>query len=1790
MTSHQTHRYMFRRTLKNFIGLSGLHMLFAAIRMAMALLLVVLAPADCARAAFQLEGAPGLAACGPHAAGSTCGSVGPAAQGSDTGVQVGAGNPINVINGNKTQREVDLPALPGELGLEIVRHYNSSASMVVGQIGAGWRLSYETDLHVVGNSIQILQADGARRIFARDPAHPSWCASPDPAHGRVLARRSARGEEYTWEWPDGRKLLFNTRGKLEQIVSPSGAFVTLTRGPRGELLKVTDPQGRELRMRYPEPGQARRQGGFAGIIAIDSPLGQFRYEHGSEVPEAIRKDHAADHRQAAALRVANLVKVSYPTHYDGDRKPHPYAAHGITVSTLSRSYHYEDAAAGRHAYLTGIGIIGSGSDGKLVDRRLSTWAYDKAGHAVMSTHEHDAGKITLAFVSPSFPGGADGKTVLTDRLGRQTTYRHRVIGGEYRLLEVTGTGCDSCGDANVRYGYDRIGRLTDTTRLDARGRPATSRRIERDVLGRIVKISDVEYRNGKAVAPRWRIRYAYEGSGVLPASIVRPSVVPGREFQVRLEYNRFGQAVSVRESGFSPLDEAGREQATPITRVTAYRYDTINGKSLLAGIAVSADSADMHASDAEVTSIAYDAQGKHPLRILRPGGQRITVSRRDAAGRPAVVTMQDEARTIRTDLAYTLSGKVQELTQRAWLADDASTPANDDVAAPPQALVRKLAAQYDAADILSAIALPTVSFATLAPDPADRSDVANDESKDANPSPARAAGYRMQFGEPGSMLENQPIGITLPDDAHSRLSARRWLDDFGRLVGVRYGRQDMSRARYVGASQRIASIIDPTGAVTQLGYDTQGRLASLVRSDAQGRLSERIVFRHLGQWLVAQEKFPGSGQGSPDSAIRMRYNAFGQVTQEMQQLGGQSVAVNHDYDETGRLGKTWLTQLAPDGETIDLPAVHMRHATSPGLSDRLDAIDVGSGWIGTRVVVRNLQWMPAVATGWQYGNGLRVRAAVEPTGNQRWPWRLHAYHDGVHAYGISTDEDGRIDRIVQQPVDPALAKGAHVSAAVANPSMQESGMPGSTPFPAIPAPWSPDAERPVDAAGRYLTHPVSGEAEPGRLELVWNAAGQLERVRQAGKDKAIYRYDAQGRRIAKALPDDPAAGRRFIYDGRQLIAETDANGLVTKQFIYLGWRPVAWMEPARTFVQRLRQFFLGPRIIYLHSDHRGAVTAATDEEAKLLWRAGVDGNGKLIIDAEPNAPIEQPLRLVNQYADPETGLNYNLARYYDPQAGRFISPDPAGLDGGGTDLYAYAGGDMLNAFDPDGWAKVSYFAITAQANGISPIGVSQGFTKARWAFVISDIQGGAKENLLFDPTGNFVKGKLDYSTRKGDAFGWNKNEESFVGDPVQLLKQFYGKNLISISEFNINNFNDEQARAILSRLGYADSNEAPNCAVGILPPIQFGFGDPDINVMMTNYSATSKQRILNCNPASQFTLPFQSVEERRRIAKYEAAAELNESPAPPAVEKDCSANGCPGMAVVINGHTYHASYGRTQFVGETFLRALQSLVINNADVPPASMRQLGITGDVASRIQAALRRSGAVGRSRGFFETYRARFGTELTSVQREAAWAGLTMAERHSFQDQTGFGEQEFIDMLSFHPAGAITIGEGRNAFMTQAIFTDEVLRNWLLAKFKSTDEYSFISKLFLMANLRTIENILELQSQFRNDERPFSSEWKSRQRAIEENLAARIARLHNGGVYRPGANQLPRSLAFHPDESVLTRQCTNQTGSLCDINGRYVANFLGLVQGRGDWRSLRCSDNLTNNVGLEVTPLKIN
>ena len=63
-----------------------------------------------------------------------------------------------------------------------------------------------------------------------------------------------------------------------------------------------------------------------------------------------------------------------------------------------------------------------------------------------------------------------------------------------------------------------------------------------------------------------------------------------------------------------------------------------------------------------------------------------------------------------------------------------------------------------------------------------------------------------------------------------------------------------------------------------------------------------------------------------------------------------------------------------------------------------------------------------------------------------------------------------------------------------------------------------------------------------------------------------------------------------------------------------------------------------------------------------------------------------------RYMDPETGLIYLRARYYDPTTGQFLSRDPAVAST--REAYGYTGGDPLNGSDPSGLALCLHVPFT----------------------------------------------------------------------------------------------------------------------------------------------------------------------------------------------------------------------------------------------------------------------------------------------------------------------------------------------------------------------------------------------------------------------------------------------------------------------------------------------------------------
>ncbi|MEW6233737.1 MAG: RHS repeat-associated core domain-containing protein, partial [Chloroflexota bacterium] len=72
-------------------------------------------------------------------------------------------------------------------------------------------------------------------------------------------------------------------------------------------------------------------------------------------------------------------------------------------------------------------------------------------------------------------------------------------------------------------------------------------------------------------------------------------------------------------------------------------------------------------------------------------------------------------------------------------------------------------------------------------------------------------------------------------------------------------------------------------------------------------------------------------------------------------------------------------------------------------------------------------------------------------------------------------------------------------------------------------------------------------------------------------------------------------------------------------------------------------------------------------------------------EVNPLSSIDNHFRLPGQYKDPETGFHYNWHRYYNAVDGRFLTPDPIGLEGG-MNRYGYANENPVNLADPEGLA------------------------------------------------------------------------------------------------------------------------------------------------------------------------------------------------------------------------------------------------------------------------------------------------------------------------------------------------------------------------------------------------------------------------------------------------------------------------------------------------------------------------
>jgi RHS repeat-associated protein len=205
-----------------------------------------------------------------------------------------------------------------------------------------------------------------------------------------------------------------------------------------------------------------------------------------------------------------------------------------------------------------------------------------------------------------------------------------------------------------------------------------------------------------------------------------------------------------------------------------------------------------------------------------------------------------------------------------------------------------------------------------------------------------------------------------------------------------------------------------------------------------------------------------------------------------------------------------------------------------------------------------------------------------------------------------------------------------------------------------------------DDAGRItLRQKTRLSRKPDTWRYEWDTEDRLVSVTAPDGTKWRYLYDALGRRVAKLRLTADGVGvaerTEFTWDGAVLCEETTVGASlprpVTLTWDHQGLHPIAQTE--RVGADALTPEEIDSRFFAIVTDLVGTPTELLDAAGDVAWRTRATVWGKTAWTADGTAYT--PLRFPGQYFDPETGLHHNYHRMYDPESGRYLTPDPLGL-------------------------------------------------------------------------------------------------------------------------------------------------------------------------------------------------------------------------------------------------------------------------------------------------------------------------------------------------------------------------------------------------------------------------------------------------------------------------------------------------------------------------------------------------
>jgi RHS repeat-associated protein len=178
-----------------------------------------------------------------------------------------------------------------------------------------------------------------------------------------------------------------------------------------------------------------------------------------------------------------------------------------------------------------------------------------------------------------------------------------------------------------------------------------------------------------------------------------------------------------------------------------------------------------------------------------------------------------------------------------------------------------------------------------------------------------------------------------------------------------------------------------------------------------------------------------------------------------------------------------------------------------------------------------------------------------------------------------------------------------------------------------------------------------------------------------------FKYDGLNRQVSRTVGGTTTYS---VYDGWDLIEEYQGAGVMTAGYVYGAGALILDTQTGNADFN------------YYYQDASGSTSHIADSSGNLLEWYRYDLQGTPFFYAPNDTQLSASNYSVRhlftgQQWYKDIGLYDLRNRFYSPDIGRFLQPDPIDFDGDPTNLYRYCGNNPTNAADPIGLWQATIF-------------------------------------------------------------------------------------------------------------------------------------------------------------------------------------------------------------------------------------------------------------------------------------------------------------------------------------------------------------------------------------------------------------------------------------------------------------------------------------------------------------------